>query len=139
MKGKTIQVKNWMNTEKHRQARTSSIGGRILQSIFPEPMLPGSYRQQRRFLLKNLLLHFRPATVPEKTLRLSLTWGFGGMAAFLVLLQLGTGVLLKFVYEPTPVGAYASVQSIVFDVPFGRLIRNMHHIAAYPILLRTFW
>ena len=31
----------------------------------------------------NLLLHFRPATVPERTLRLSLTWGLGGAATVL--------------------------------------------------------
>jgi quinol-cytochrome oxidoreductase complex cytochrome b subunit len=61
------------------------------------------------------------------------------MAAILVLLQLGTGVLLKFVYEPTPVGAYASVQSIVLDVPFGKLIRNTHHWAAHLLVLVAFF
>ena len=60
-------------------------------------------------------------TVPEKTLRFTLTWGLGGMAAVLVMLQFGTGVLLKFVYEPTPIAAYASIQSIIRDVPFGKL------------------
>jgi len=107
----------------------------IWRSIFPEPLLPRTDNQRKRFLLKNLVLHFRPATVPHKTLRLSLTWGLGGMAATLVLLQLATGVLLKFVYEPTPVEAYASVQAIIFDVPFGRLIRNLHHWCAHLLVI----
>jgi quinol-cytochrome oxidoreductase complex cytochrome b subunit len=128
-----------MNSGKDIQATASSLRQRILHSIFPEPVFPSTDRQRRRFLLKNLVLHFRPATVPEKTLRLSLTWGLGGMAAILVLLQLGTGVLLKFVYEPTPVGAYASVQSIVLDVPFGKLIRNTHHWAAHLLVLVAFF
>lgn len=137
LSGRGVQKKQ-MNTEKDIQATESSLGQRIVRSIFPEPVFPNTDRQRRRFLLKNLVLHFRPATVPEKTLRLSLTWGLGGMAAVLALLQFGTGVLLKFVYEPTPVGAYASVQSIVLDVPFGKLIRNIHHWAAHLLVIVAF-
>ena len=103
----------------------------ILRSIFPEPWLPRTTAQRKRFPLKNLVLHFRPATVPQKTMRLSLTWGLGGMAATLVFLQFGTGILLKFAYDPTPAAAYASVQSIISGMPFGRLIRNLHHWCAH--------
>ena len=88
--------------------------------------------------MKNLILHFRPARVPEKTLRFSLTWGLGGMAVILVLLQIGTGVLLKFIYEPSPLTAYTSVQSLIFEVPFGRLIRNLHHWCAHFLVLIVF-
>jgi quinol-cytochrome oxidoreductase complex cytochrome b subunit len=97
--------------------------------------MPRTAAQRKRFPLKNLVLHFRPATVPQKTMRLSLTWGLGGMAATLVLLQLGTGVLLKFAYEPTPVAAYASVQAIIAGMPFGRLIRNLHHWCAHLLVV----
>lgn len=125
------------NTNK-TQATISTLGRRIIRSIFPEPVFIGTNEQPRRFLLKNLALHFRPVMVPEKTLRLSLTLGLGGMAAVLVLLQFGTGVLLKFVYEPTPFAAYASVQSIIRDVPFGKLIRNLHHWGAHLIVVVAF-
>ncbi len=81
-------------------------------------------------LRKYFLLHFRPKTVPESTLALTLSWGLGGLAAVLVLLQMGTGLLLKFAYEPTPQGAYASIQYLIADVPFGRLVRNLHHWGA---------
>ncbi|MGB8427643.1 MAG: cytochrome b N-terminal domain-containing protein [Desulfobacterales bacterium] len=108
---------------------------RIRLSIFPDPVIPRTEAERRRYLFKNLILHFRPATVPAATLRFSLSWGLGGMAAVLVLLQFGTGVLLKFVYEPTPVAAYASIQSLVSGVPFGRLIRNLHHWCAHLLAL----
>lgn len=111
---------------------------RIFQSIFPRPLIPKSEREKKRYLIKNLILHFRPATVPEKTLKFSLTWGLGGMAVVLVLLQLGTGILLKFVYEPTPVGAYASIQILQDEVMFGRLIRNIHHWGANLVVLVVF-
>jgi quinol-cytochrome oxidoreductase complex cytochrome b subunit len=53
------------------------------------------------------------------------------MAATLILLQLASGVLLKFAYVPTPVAAYGSIQAIIADMPFGRLIRNLHHWCAH--------
>jgi len=54
--------------------------------------MPRTAVQRKRFPLKNLVLHFRPATVPEKTMRLSLTWGLGGMAATLIFFQPHLGV-----------------------------------------------
>lgn len=117
---------------------TPGILQRVLRSIFPDPLIPQTDSERKRYLLKNLILHFRPKTVPEKTLRFSLTWGLGGMAAVLVLLQITTGLLLKFVYEPTPVAAYASIQSLISDVPFGQLIRNMHHWSANLLVLILF-
>jgi quinol-cytochrome oxidoreductase complex cytochrome b subunit len=103
---------------------------RVWRSIFPAPVRPRTQRDRQRFLRRNLILHFRPPTVKEKTLLFRLSWGLGGMAATLVLLQMATGILLKFIYVPTPADAYASVQSIVSQVPFGRLVRNLHHWCA---------
>lgn len=113
-----------MNTSNANAAR------RVWRSIFPASLRPRTDRDRKRFLRKNLLLHFRPPTVKEKTLTFTLSWGLGGMAATLVLLQMATGLLLKFIYVPTPVAAYASVQTIITQVPFGRLVRNLHHWSA---------
>ena len=76
-------------------------------------MTPAADPPQRRFnLLGTLVLHFRPRRVAEKTLRFSLTWGLGGMAAVLVSLQLFTGILLKFAYGPVPTQAYESLSHL---------------------------
>lgn len=111
---------------------------RVWRSIFPDPLIPRSDRERKRFLLKNLVLHFRPLTVPEKTLNFSLTWGLGGMAAVLILLQFGTGLLLKFAYEPNPITAYASIQNLQNAVMFGQLVRNLHHWGANLLVLIVF-
>ena len=103
-------------------------------------------QQSYRSLFNSLLLHFRPRTVPERTLRLTLTWGLGGMATVLVLLLFGTGLLLKFVYEPFPDRAYESILYLQGSIVFGQLIRNIHHwsgnglvIVAFLHLLRVFF
>jgi quinol-cytochrome oxidoreductase complex cytochrome b subunit len=91
-----------------------------------------------RKYFRNLLLHFRPTTVPERTLRLSLTWGLGGMALVLVFLLFCTGLLLKFIYEPFPGGAYDSILYLERQVPFGQLLRNLHRWSGNGLLLLTF-
>jgi quinol-cytochrome oxidoreductase complex cytochrome b subunit len=60
------------------------------------------------------------------------------MAVVLVFLLLGTGVLLKFVYQPFPDKAYESILYLQNEVLFGRLIRNMHHWSANALILVAF-
>jgi len=103
----------------------------VFNSLVPASEHPKTGRRSSRFLLRNLVLHFRPTTVPRETMRFSLTWGLGGMAATLVLLLLGSGLLLKFAYDPTPVAAHASVQALIAATPYGKLIRNLHHWCAH--------
>jgi len=92
---------------------------------------PAADRPQRRFnLLGTLVLHFRPRRVPERTLRFTLTWGLGGMAVVLVLLQLFSGLLLKFAYAPVPTQAYESLVRLQEGFLFGRLVRNIHFWSA---------
>ncbi len=87
---------------------------------------------------KSLFLHARPRMVPEEALRFSLTWGLGGMAALMVVLQMATGLLLSFFYEPFPVQAYESVQHIQSTVFLGRLVRNMHHWTGHALIIVIF-
>jgi quinol-cytochrome oxidoreductase complex cytochrome b subunit len=125
----------------YRLSKTESQPGyirRIWLSMFPSPTPPRAEREKTRFLLRNLILHFRPTQVPERTLRFSLTFGLGGMAVVLVLLQLFTGVLLKFVYEPVPTLAYESIVRLQGTFLFGRLIRNVHFWSANFMILVVF-
>jgi quinol-cytochrome oxidoreductase complex cytochrome b subunit len=127
-----------MRPQNNPSLEASGFFRQIFRSIFPDPLVPKSDQERKRYLIKNLILHFRPATVPEKTLKFTLTWGLGGMAAVLVLLQFGTGLLLKFVYVPTPLGAYRSILELNNAVMFGQLIRNIHHWCANFLVLIVF-
>ena len=111
---------------------------RIRSSIFPGTMRTSGERQSTRRFFNSLILHFRPRMVPERTLALSLTWGLGGMALVLVFLLFGTGLLLKFVYQPFPEKAYESVLALQHAVAFGPLIRNIHHWAANALIIIAF-
>jgi quinol-cytochrome oxidoreductase complex cytochrome b subunit len=94
-------------------------------------MIPAADPPRRLFNpLRTLVLHFRPLRVAEKTLRFTLTWGLGGMAAVLVCLQLFTGILLKFAYGPVPTQAYASIAHLQEGYLFGQLVRSLHFWSA---------
>ncbi|MBW2198994.1 MAG: cytochrome b N-terminal domain-containing protein [Deltaproteobacteria bacterium] len=115
-----------------------SVFQRIRYSVFPGTQRPVKDQRGYRRFFNSLILHFRPRTVPDRTLRLTLSWGLGGMAVVLIFLLIGTGVLLKFVYEPFPDKAYDSILHLQRDVLFGQLIRNIHHWSANLILIVVF-
>ena len=72
---------------------------RIRYSIFPATDDGKASRQRYRNLFNSLLLHFRPKTVPERTLNFTLTWGLGGMAVVLVGMLLVTGLITVFEFR----------------------------------------
>lgn len=111
---------------------------RILSSIFPSLSQPDGKGRRTNKFLNSLLLHFRPRTVDDRTLRFTLTWGLGGMAAVLIFLLFCTGILLKFVYEPSPARAYESILYLQNNILFGQLIRNIHHWSGNILLLVVF-
>ena len=111
---------------------------RVWRSIFSGPVWPRTEPERKRFVFRYLILHLRPATVPEETLRFTLSWGLGGMAAVLIMLQLVTGVLLKFVYVPVPAQAYESITHLRDQVLFGAFVRNIHHWSANFLVLVVF-
>ncbi len=96
---------------------------------------PTPKRSRKSFT--DLLVHLHPPTVPEETLRISLSWGLGGMAAVLCSLLFSTGVLQLFMYEPPTGGAYSSVQAMYSQESFGGWIRNIHHWSGNLLLLVT--
>ena len=111
---------------------------RIRLSIFPGDRQAAQHQSDHRKYFRSFLLHFRPTVVPERTLRFSLTWGLGDMATVLVFLLLGSGLMLKFVYEPFPDRAYDSILYLNGQIPFGRLLRNIHRWSANGLLLVVF-
>jgi len=115
-----------------------SLLQRIRYSIFPGTLRKPEDREGYRNFFNSLVLHFRPRSVEERTLRFSLTWGLGGMAVVLVFMMFTTGLMLKFVYQPVPDRAYESIIHLQNNVLFGQLIRNIHHWGGNALLIVVF-
>lgn len=100
--------------------------------------LKTDYRSQFQLVANNLILHLHPARVPRPALRLTYTWGLGGISATLVMLLVISGVLLMFRYEASVDQAYTSIQTLETKVAFGSLIRALHHWSANLLVITTF-
>jgi quinol-cytochrome oxidoreductase complex cytochrome b subunit len=88
--------------------------------------------------MRNILIHIHPARVDEASLRFTRTFGLGGMAALLILIQIITGILLRFYYTASPAGAYDSIIFLKNRVLFGQFIRNIHYWSGVFMLLIAF-
>jgi ubiquinol-cytochrome c reductase cytochrome b subunit len=92
--------------------------------------------------LKNFLPEFLDEPLPEKV-----GWPhiFGSMLLIVFGFQFVTGLLLSFVYAPSPLSAYRSVQYLMNEMPSGAWIRGVHYWGASVLvivmalhLIRTF-
>lgn len=59
----------------------------------------------------------------------------GSLLMVLFVVQAFTGALMAFYYDPSPEGAYPSVDYIQFVLPFGWLVRGVHHWAASAMVI----
>jgi len=88
--------------------------------------------------MRTIFLHLHPVKVNESALRFNRTFGLGGMAALLIVVQILTGILLRFYYVPSPAEAYNSIVFLKHQVLFGQFIRNLHHWSGLFLLLIAF-
>ena len=86
-------------------------------------------------VLSNVFLHLHPAKINRDAVRYSYTWGMGGITFYLFIVLTLTGVMLMFYYHPSKVQAFRDVLYLEHDVPFGKLLRNMHRWAAHLMVI----
>jgi len=89
-------------------------------------------------VLSNVFLHLHPAKINRDAVRYSFTWGMGGITFYLFIVLTFTGVMLMFYYHPSKIQAFRDILYLEHDVPFGRLLRNMHRWAAH-LMIITVW
>jgi quinol-cytochrome oxidoreductase complex cytochrome b subunit len=91
---------------------------------------PTTDRTRSSFVFGNVFLHLHTVRTHRWSLRWATTWGLGIASFTAFLITLITGVLLMFYYKPHPDVAYDSMKDIVFVVPTGNFMRNVHRWAA---------
>ena len=111
---------------------------RLWKSVFRVKHDRTEPRTRALAVVSNVFLHLHPARIQRDAVRYSFTWGMGGISAYLFLVLLFTGTLLMFYYHPTKVQAYRDILYLEHDVPYGRLLRNMHRWGAH-LMVITVW
>ncbi len=89
-----------------------------------------------RLKISGLIEFARSKTVPMH--RDSVWYYFGGVALFLFLVQIFSGLLLLFYYRASASEAYESVRYIMSEVRFGWLVRSIHSWASNLMIFAVF-
>jgi quinol-cytochrome oxidoreductase complex cytochrome b subunit/mono/diheme cytochrome c family protein len=103
--------------------------GMVLQAIPKQGETPAALPKP------NFVHHLHPPSIPASQARFRYTLGAGGLAVFLALILLVTGLLEMYFYVPSPEKAAISVETITTLVPFGNLIRNLHFWSAQALVI----
>lgn len=88
----------------------------------------------QRFPVWPIIDFLRHKKVPEH--KHSHWYMMGGLALFFLVIQILTGILLMVYYRPSQ--PWQSVQRIVMEVPFGNVVRSVHHWSANLMILTLF-
>ena len=110
----------------------------LWKSIFRVSHDRSDPRNRSLAILSNVFLHLHPAKVNRDATRYSFTWGMGGITFYLFIVLTFTGVLLMYYYHPVKGQAFKDILYLEHDVPFGRLLRNMHRWATH-LMVITRW
>lgn len=86
-------------------------------------------------VLSNVFLHLHPAKINRDAVAYNYTWGMGGMTFYVYITLVFTGTLLMFYYHPSKVVAFRDILYLENDVPFGKLLRNMHRWGAHLMVI----
>ena len=95
-------------------------------------------KQRLGIITRNFFLHIHATRVHVHSMKPAYTFGLGIILGFLFLLLVFTGVVLMVYYTPSVETAYQSVKDIVYVVPGGRIIRNMHRWASQGMVIVVF-
>ncbi|MBI3009443.1 MAG: cytochrome b N-terminal domain-containing protein, partial [Candidatus Omnitrophica bacterium] len=83
----------------------------------------------------NVFLHLHPVRIAKDAIKVTYTWGLGGISFYLFLVLTVTGILLMFYYRPASILAYQDIKDLSFVVTLGRLLRNMHRWSAHLMVI----
>jgi quinol-cytochrome oxidoreductase complex cytochrome b subunit len=112
------------------RVRNTEVGKSIFRS--PTKVTP---RDRAAGHWSSFLLHIYPVKIRKRELGFRYSWYLGVISTVLLGSLIASGVYLMFFYVPSPSSAYADIQTIQTDVPFGQYVRNVHRWSAHLMVL----
>ncbi len=86
----------------------------------------------------NFLVHLHPPMIRERTLEPLATLGLGIVCVTCLVVLTATGLTLFLYYVPYHEVAYDRILHIMTTLRYGRLIRNLHYLAANVLIIAGF-
>ena len=83
-----------------------------------------------RVHVTSFLFHIRPKFYNRASTIFTHTWRLGFFTVFFFALETITGLILMIYYTPSPEEAYTSILNLLSNVPYGKLLRDLHRLGA---------
>ncbi len=85
----------------------------------------------------SFLFHIRPRYYEQASTIFSHTFRLGFFTVFFMFVELLTGLILMVYYTPSPAEAYSSILNLSSNVPYGKLLRDVHRLGAEAMVIFT--
>ncbi len=85
----------------------------------------------------SFLFHIRPKFYQRASTIFTHTWRLGFFTVFFLGLEIITGLILMIYYTPSPDEAYNSILNLLSNVPYGKLLRDLHRLGAEGMVVFT--
>lgn len=119
------------------RAITAGLGLNELRAVLRGD--PPTERPNPRYKVHttSFLFHIRPRYYEKGSTIFTHTFRLGFFTSFFFFLELFTGLILMIYYTPSPSEAYTSILNLQSNVPFGKLLRDMHRLGAEGMVIFT--
>lgn len=133
-----MQIRNGLRMLTHPgQLYEAFTRSQLYRSVIRNPW-PTNARTRALAVMGSVFLHLQPTRTRPEAIKITYTWGLGGISFLFFLLLTFTGVLLMFYYVPQVPLAYQNMLDLQGSVSFGQLMRNMHRWAAHGMVIVVF-
>ncbi len=85
----------------------------------------------------SFMFHIRPKFYQRASTIFTHTWRLGFFTVFFLAVEIITGLILMIFYTPSPEEAYNSILNLMSNVPFGKLMRDLHRLGAEGMVIFT--
>jgi len=107
----------------------AGLSPKALRKMFRgEP--PGRPNPRLKVHTNSFWFHMRPRWYPKSVTRFSYTFALGWSSVFLAVVLGITGIVLMLFYTPSTDVAYFDMLNIMGNIPFGKLMRDLHRLGA---------
>jgi ubiquinol-cytochrome c reductase cytochrome b subunit len=119
------------------RAITAGLGLKELRAVLRGD--PPTERPNPRYKVHttSFLFHIRPRYYEKGSTILTHTFRLGFFTSFFFFVELFTGLILMIYYTPSPQQAYPSILNLLSNVPYGKLLRDMHRLGAEAMVIFT--
>ena len=109
---------------------TAGLGLKELRAVLRGD--PPTERPNPRYRVHttSFLFHIRPRYYQKAATWFTHTFRLGYLSFYFFIVEVITGLILMIYYTPSPAEAYGSILKLMAEVPFGRMLRDIHRLGA---------